>query len=187
MWPATMRTRADRLVRRRTFRVCTRSAGRFRRHRTSGPFRSLGTANRFQWYRLSSPRVKERSPRTVDGSRIRPTRPASPTSTFSHFFAPAGSIGSRRMEDAIRTGGPMAESCSISMRTGAMTAVPIDLTASFPGRVAKDAFSGWGGQHLQHVRGDQGWTAVPRQHRPQNAATATPLTVIVNWTSTLQK
>ena len=36
---------------------CTRSAGRFRRHWTSGPFRSLGTASRFQSYTLSSPRV----------------------------------------------------------------------------------------------------------------------------------
>ena len=32
------------------------------------------------------------------------------------------------------------------------------------GRVAKDAFSGWCGQHQPGVRGDQGWTAVPRQH-----------------------
>ena len=47
---------------------------------------------------------------------------------------------------------------------GAMTAVPIDATDSLRGRVAKDAFSGWGGQRQQHVRGDQGWTAVPRQH-----------------------
>ena len=70
---------------------------------------------------------------------------------------------------------------------GTMTAVPIDATDTFRGRVAKDAFSGWGGQRQQHVRGDQGWTAVPRHTRPQSAATATPLTVIVNWTSTLQK
>ena len=33
----------------------------------------------------------------------------------------------------------------------------------FPGRVANDAFSDRGGQHLQHVRGDQGWPAFPRQ------------------------
>ena len=83
-----------------------------------GPSALWGRANRFQWYRLSSARVSERSPRTADGSPIRPTRPASPTSTFSHFFAPAGSIGSRRTEDAIRTGAPMAKSCSISMRAG---------------------------------------------------------------------
>ena len=36
---------------------CTHSAGRFRRRRTYGPCRSLETANRFQWCRLSSARI----------------------------------------------------------------------------------------------------------------------------------
>ena len=118
MWPATMRTRADRLVFRRAFRVVhvQRDVSADIGH--LGPSALRGPQTVSSRYRLSSARVKERSPRTADGSPIRPTRPASPTSTFSHFFAPAGSIGSRRMEDGIRTGGPMAESCSISMRLG---------------------------------------------------------------------
>ena len=71
--------------------------------------------------------------------------------------------------------------------TGAMTAVPIDATDTFAAGLPKTLFPAGVISANQHVRGDQGWTAVPRQPRPQNAATATPLTVIVNWTSTLQK
>ena len=89
----------------------------------------FGDRKPFPVYRQSFPKVKERSPRTADGSPIRQTRPASPTSTFSHFFAPAGNLGSRRMEDGIRTGGPMAEICLFDA-TGTITAVPIDMTAA---------------------------------------------------------
>ena len=116
--PRQCYSRADRLVRRRTFRavhvqrVVSGDIGHL------GPSALWGPQTVSSSTHSSSPRVWERSPRTADGSPTRPTRPASPTSTFSHFFAPAGNIGSRRMEDAIRTGGPMAKSCSISMRTG---------------------------------------------------------------------
>src|SRR4051812_6076114 len=34
------------------------------------------------------------------------------------------------------------------------------------GRVAKDAFSGWGRQRKPALRGDEGWTALPRQPPP---------------------
>ena len=163
MWPATMRSRRRPTGPQTDVSCCTRSAGRFRRHRTSGPFRSLGTANRFQLHRLSSPRVWERSPRTVDGSPTRPTRPASPTSTFSHFFAPAGKH--RISPNGGRNPHWRADGRELFYldAAGTMTAVPIDADRELPGRVAKDAFSGWGGQRQQRVRGDQGWPAVPRQ------------------------
>jgi hypothetical protein len=56
-------------------------------------------------------------PRRVEGLRAEDDVLRSRVPTF-RFFAPAGSIGSRRMEDGIHTGGPMAESCSISMPLG---------------------------------------------------------------------
>ncbi len=68
---------------------------------------------------------------------------------------------------------------------GAMTAVPIDATETFAG-VPKTLFP-TGVVSVNQVY------AVTRDgqrflvNRPQNAATATPLTVIVNWISTLQK
>ena len=52
-------------------------------------------------------------------------------------------------------------------------------------RVAKDTLSGWSDQRQPDVRGDQGWTAVPRQRQTAECCRRTPLTVIVNWTSTL--
>ena len=69
---------------------------------------------------------------------------------------------------------------------GAMTAVPIDLTASSPAGLPKtlfpaDAFSVY---NMYAVTRDGQRFLV---NRPQNTAIATPLTVIVNWTSTLQK
>ena len=68
---------------------------------------------------------------------------------------------------------------------GAMTAVPIDATETFAG-VPKTLFPAGvvsANQMYAVTRDGQRFLV----NRPQNAATATPLTVIVNWTSTLQK
>ena len=46
---------------------------------------------------------------------------------------------------------------------GTMTAVPIDLTASSPVGLPKTLFPAGAVSAQQHVRGDQGWPAVPRQ------------------------
>ena len=71
--------------------------------------------------------------------------------------------------------------------TGMMTSVSIDLNDTSPSfGLPKPLFPAGVVSVNQHVRGDQGWTAVPRQ-QTQNTVTTTPLTVIVNWTSTLQK
>ena len=69
---------------------------------------------------------------------------------------------------------------------GAMTAVPIDLTASSPVGLPRtlfpaDAVSLY---NMYAVTRDGQRFLV---NKPQNTAIATPLTVIVNWTSTLQK
>ena len=69
---------------------------------------------------------------------------------------------------------------------GAMTAVPIDLTASSPAGTPTTLFPAGvvSNNNMYAVTKDGQRFLV---NRPQNAATATPLTVIVNWTSTLQK
>ena len=69
---------------------------------------------------------------------------------------------------------------------GAMTAVPIDLTASSPAGLPRTLFPAEAVSlyNMYAVTRDGQRFLV---NRPQNAATATPLTVIVNWTSTLQK
>ena len=69
--------------------------------------------------------------------------------------------------------------------TGTMTAVPIDMAATSPAGLPKALFPAG-------VISASNMYAVTRDGRflvnkPQNAATATPLTVIVNWPSTLQK
>jgi len=70
--------------------------------------------------------------------------------------------------------------------TGTMTAVPIDLTASSPAGLAKTLFpAGAVSIHNMYAVSRDGQRFLV--NKPQNAATATPLTVIVNWTSTLQK
>jgi serine/threonine protein kinase/Tol biopolymer transport system component len=69
---------------------------------------------------------------------------------------------------------------------GAMTAVPIDLTASSPAGTPTTLFPAGvvSNNNMYAVTKDGQRFLV---NKPQNAATATPLTVIVNWTSTLQK
>jgi hypothetical protein len=66
-----------------------------------------------------------------------------------------------------------------------MTAVPIDLTASSPAGLPTTLFPAEAVSvyNMYAVTKDGKRFLV---NRPQNA-TATPLTVIVNWTSTLQK
>jgi hypothetical protein len=70
---------------------------------------------------------------------------------------------------------------------GMMTAVPIDLTANSPAGLPKTLFP------VGAVSTIHNMYAVTRDgqrflvNRPQNTATATPLTVIVNWTSAFQK
>jgi hypothetical protein len=61
------------------------------------------------------------------------------------------------------------------------------LDESFSGRVVQDAFSDRDDQHQQHVHGDQGWTAILVNARSRMTPPLTPLTVMINWTSTLQK
>ena len=70
--------------------------------------------------------------------------------------------------------------------TGTMMAVPIDLTASSPAGLPKTLFPAGvvSTNNMYAVTKDGQRFLVNRR---QNAATATPLTVIVNWTSTLQK
>ncbi len=70
--------------------------------------------------------------------------------------------------------------------TGTMTAVPIDLAATSPAGLPKTLFPAGviSINNMYAVTKDGQRFLV---NRPQNAATATPLTVIVNWTSTLQK
>lgn len=69
---------------------------------------------------------------------------------------------------------------------GRMTAVPIDLTAASPAGLAEPLFPA-------AVVSNYNMYAVSKDgqrflvNRSQSAATPTPLTVIVNWTSTLQK
>jgi len=76
---------------------------------------------------------------------------------------------------------------------GAMTAVPIDLTASSPVGLATTLFRAGVALPPAPVVSANNMYAVTRDgqrflvNRPQNAATAAPLTVIVNWTSTLEK
>jgi hypothetical protein len=68
---------------------------------------------------------------------------------------------------------------------GAMTAVPIDATETFAG-VPKTLFPAGvisSNQAYAVTRDGQRFLV----NRPQNAATAPPLTVIVNWSSTLQR
>ena len=68
---------------------------------------------------------------------------------------------------------------------GTMTAVPIDVTETLAG-VPKTLFPAGvvsANQSYAVTRDGQRFLV----NRPQNAATAAPLTVIVNWTSTLQK
>ena len=48
--------------------------------------------------------------------------------------------------------------------SGTMTAVPIDATDTFG--LPKALFPTGCGQRQQHVRGDQGWAAIPRRRRP---------------------
>jgi Tol biopolymer transport system component len=69
---------------------------------------------------------------------------------------------------------------------GAMTAVPIDLTASSPAGLPRTLFPAEAVSvyNMYAVTRDGQRFLV---NRPPNGATATPLTVIVNWTSTLQK
>ena len=69
---------------------------------------------------------------------------------------------------------------------GTMTAVPIDLTASSPAGSPKALFPAGvvSTYNMYSVTKDGQRFLV---NRPQSAATATPLTVIVNWISTLQK
>ena len=70
--------------------------------------------------------------------------------------------------------------------TGTMTAVPIDMAATSPAGLPKALFPAGviGINNMYAVTKDGQRFLV---NRPQSAATATPLTVIVNWTSTLQK
>ena len=92
--------------------------GRFRGHPTSGSFRCSAIANRFRWQKPRSPRPQQRSLRMDDGSRTRPTKAASPTSTFNRFSGPARSIQCRGTEEAILSGERTARNCSTSERTG---------------------------------------------------------------------
>ena len=69
---------------------------------------------------------------------------------------------------------------------GTMTAVPIDVTASSPAGLPTTLFpAGVVSINNMYAVTKDGQRFLV--NRPQNAATAAPLTVIVNWTSTLQK
>ena len=68
-----------------------------------------------------------------------------------------------------------------------MTAVPIDATDTFAAGLPKTLFpAGVISVNQMYTVTKDGQRFLVNT-RPQNAATATPLTVIVNWTSTLQK
>jgi Tol biopolymer transport system component len=71
--------------------------------------------------------------------------------------------------------------------SGAMTVVPIDASDAFAAGQPKRLFAtgAFGDMQMYAVTKDGQRFLV--NARPQSAATATPLTVIVNWTSTLQK
>src|SRR5262249_46742356 len=70
---------------------------------------------------------------------------------------------------------------------GAMTAGPIDASDAFAPRLPERLFvPGAGSPHPMYAVTKDGQRFLVNA-RPQGAATATPLTVIVNWTSTLQK
>jgi eukaryotic-like serine/threonine-protein kinase len=71
--------------------------------------------------------------------------------------------------------------------SGAMTAVPIDASDAFAAGLPQRLFAtgAFSTQQMYSVTKDGQRFLV--NARSQNAATATPLTVIVNWTSTLQK
>jgi len=69
---------------------------------------------------------------------------------------------------------------------GAMTAVPIDLTASSPAGLPTMLFpTGAVSVHNTYAVTRDGQRLLV--NRPQNAVATAPLTVIVNWTSTFKK
>ena len=135
-----MRTDADRLVRRRTFRACTRSAGRSRRHRTSGPFRSLGSANRFQWYRPQFP--ESLGTFSPDGRWIAYTtdETGQPNVYVQPFLRAGGKY--RISPNGGRNPHWRADGKELFYldASGAMTAVPIDTDRDFPGGLPKTLF-----------------------------------------------
>ena len=122
------------------------------------------------------------------GSRMRPTKPVSPTSTFDRFRGDGAKYQVSRDGGAILSGGRMARSCFISHRTRTLMAVSIDATDQFDIGVPQALFP----------------TAVPRLNagrvyavtkdgkrflvnaRPQQAS-AESLTVVINWPATIQR
>ena len=70
---------------------------------------------------------------------------------------------------------------------GAMTAVPIDATDAFAAGLPKTLFPAGVVSANQAYAVTKDGQRFLVSTRPQSAATAPPLTVIVNWTSTLQK
>ena len=72
--------------------------------------------------------------------------------------------------------------------SGAMTAVPIDTTKSFTAGLPKTLFpTGVISLSQMYSVTRDGQRFLVNTRPPNAAATATPLTVIVNWTSTLKK
>jgi Tol biopolymer transport system component len=70
---------------------------------------------------------------------------------------------------------------------GAMTAVPIEATATFAAGLPKTLFSAGAVSANQAYAVTKDGQRFLVSTRPQSTGTAPPLTVIVNWTSTLQK
>ena len=117
--------------------------------------------------------------------RLHERRAASPTSTFSHFFAPARKY--RISPNGGRNPHWRADGKELFYLAadGAMTAVPIDATETFAG-VPKTLFPAGvvsANQSYAVTRDGQRFLV----NKPQTTVTATPLTVIVNWTTTLEK
>ena len=158
---------------------CTRSAGRFRGHWTSGPFRSLGTASRFQ--SIQTEFAESQGTFSPDGQWIAyTTDETGQPNVYVQPFLRAG--GKHRISpNGGRNPHWRADGRELFYldATGAMTAVPIDMAATSPAGLPKTLFPAGviSINNMYAVTKDGQRFLV---NRPQNAATATPLTVIVS-------
>ena len=120
----------------------------------------------------------------ANGSRIPAMKQGSPTSISSRFSAPARSSATRRNSGRNPHWRGDGKELFYLDAAGTMMAVPIDLTTGSAAGLPKALFSAGlvSNNNMYAVTKDGQRFLVNK-----NAAVATPLTVIVNWPSTLQK
>ena len=114
----------------------------------------------------SSPRTQRCSLRMDGGSRTRPTKAASPTSTFNRFQRLAGNIQVSRDGGSHPVWRADGKELFYLGADATMMAVPIDATGQFDAGVPQALFPTHAAGIIESepgVRRDEGWQAIPGQ------------------------